>query len=164
MTQTDFLAALPIEIISLFALVIMLADALVERSTRLCQTLSIVGLLGGLAASVYAHITMPGQTAFSGMIVAGGMSTLYDIIFCGAGIMTVLLAREYHWSARSEQVIHSGSHYKSVRSLAQHAGVSERNYDALPLPSPAHRNGPSPSTARAAQIAQQVCVSGRQLM
>ncbi|MCE7935327.1 MAG: NADH-quinone oxidoreductase subunit N [Chlorobi bacterium CHB2] len=95
MTQTDFLAALPIEIISLFALVIMLADALVERSTRLCQTLSIVGLLGGLAASVYAHVTMPGQTAFSGMIVAGGMSTLYDIIFCGAGIMTVLLAREY---------------------------------------------------------------------
>jgi NADH-quinone oxidoreductase subunit N len=94
MNQQDFLAALPIEIVSVFALLVMLADALVVRSTRLCSALSIVGLVAGIVAAVY---TMGGEpiSGFSGMIRTGGMANVYDIIFCGAGIMTVLLARDY---------------------------------------------------------------------
>lgn len=93
MSYNDFLAALPIEIVSVFALFVMLADALVVRSTRICSALSIVGLIAGIVAAVW---TM-GETVsgFGGMIHAGGMSSIFDIIFCGAGIMTVLLARDY---------------------------------------------------------------------
>src|SRR5688572_12263704 len=93
MSYTDFLTALPIEIVSTFALLVMLADALVTRSTRLCSTLSIVGLVGAIAAAVW---TMKEPiSGFSGMIASGGMQNVYDIIFCGGGILTVLLAREY---------------------------------------------------------------------
>jgi NADH-quinone oxidoreductase subunit N len=94
MSYNDFLAALPIEIVSVFALLVMLADALVVRSTRLCSTLSIVGLVAGIVAAVF---TMSGDpiSGFNGMIRTGGMANIYDFIFCGAGIMTVLLARDY---------------------------------------------------------------------
>ncbi len=93
MSQTDFLAASPIEIVSLFALLVMLADALVVRSTRICSVLAILGFVGGIVAALF---TMnENLSGFHGMITAGGMASIYDIIFCGAGIMTVLLARDY---------------------------------------------------------------------
>lgn len=93
MSYTDFLTALPIEIVATFALLVMLTDALVDRSTRLCSTLSIVGLVGAVVAAVW---TM-GEPAsgFNGMIATGGSQNVFDIIFCGGGILTVLLAREY---------------------------------------------------------------------
>jgi NADH-quinone oxidoreductase subunit N len=34
-------------------------------------------------------------SGFDGMIATGGMASVFDIVFCGAGIMTVLLARDY---------------------------------------------------------------------
>lgn len=93
MNQTDLLAASPIEIVSLFALLVMLTDALIVRSTRICSVLSILGFLGGIVAAV---LTMnQNLSGFNGMIYAGGMASIYDIIFCGAGILTVLLARDY---------------------------------------------------------------------
>lgn len=100
MSITDFYAALPIEILSTFALLVMLADALVERSTKLCSTLAMVGFIGAIVATVIPMVvpivgwsgTISG---FNGMIRSGGMSSIYDIIFCGAGIMAVLLAGDY---------------------------------------------------------------------
>ena len=54
---------------------------------------SILGFLGGIVAAV---LTMNDNlSGFNGMIYAGGMASIYDIIFCGAGILTVLLARDY---------------------------------------------------------------------
>lgn len=93
MSYSEFLAALPIEIVSFFALVVMLADALVEKSTRLCSTLSIIGLAtAGVAAALTTDID---RTAFNGMIVSGGTANIYDLIFCVAGILTILLAKDY---------------------------------------------------------------------
>ncbi|MEO5931752.1 MAG: NADH-quinone oxidoreductase subunit N [Candidatus Kapaibacterium sp.] len=90
---SDLLAALPIEIVSLFALIVMLADALVERSTKLCTWLTIIGFVGGIVAAGFTMLwKLPG---FNGMIATGGMPNIYDIIFCGGGIMTVLLSRDY---------------------------------------------------------------------
>ncbi|HVK37910.1 MAG TPA: NADH-quinone oxidoreductase subunit N [Candidatus Kapabacteria bacterium] len=94
MSYTDFFAALPIEIVSIFALLVMLADAFVVRSTRLCATLSIVGLLAGIGAAVWTMLGDP-VSGFNGMIRTGGAANVFDLIFCGAGIMTVLLARDY---------------------------------------------------------------------
>jgi len=93
MSHTDFLAAFPIEIVSVFALLVMLADALIKRSTRICSILAMIGFIGGIVA---AAIDMQWElTGFNGMIHSGGVTGIYDIIFCGAGIMTVLLARGY---------------------------------------------------------------------
>jgi NADH-quinone oxidoreductase subunit N len=93
MSQLDFFAALPIEVVSVFALIVMLADALVVRSTRLCSVLSIVGLVAGIVAAAWTMLEP--RSGFGGMIHSGGMANISDIIFCGAGIRTVLLAREY---------------------------------------------------------------------
>jgi len=93
MISTDLLVALPIEIVSIFALIVMLADALVVRSTKLCAFLTISGFVGGIitaALTLFWNIQ-----GFNGMITIGGMANVYDIIFCGAGLMTVLLARDY---------------------------------------------------------------------
>ncbi len=99
MNQTDLLAALPIEIISLFALVVMLVDALVVRSTKLCATVSVIGFLAAIVASAVTlrpeYLGHQDLDGFNGMIVTGGMVNIYDLIFCGAGIMTVLLAKDY---------------------------------------------------------------------
>src|SRR5262245_20157114 len=100
MSITDFYAALPIEIISAFALLVMLADALVGRSTKLCATLSVLGFVGAIV-SVIVPMVVPVQgwsgtiEGFNGMIHSGGMTAVYDIIFCGAGIIAVLLAGDY---------------------------------------------------------------------
>jgi NADH-quinone oxidoreductase subunit N len=93
MSATDFYAALPIEVVSLFALLVMLADALVERSTKLCAWLAVIGFLGGIGTA--AWLMLADLHGFNGMIKTGGMANIYDIIFCGAAIMTVLLARDY---------------------------------------------------------------------
>ena len=93
MSYSEFLAALPIEIVSFFALVVMLTDALVEKSTRLCSTLAIVGLAtAGVAAAMTSTID---SSAFHRMIVSGGTANVYDLIFAVAGILTILLAKDY---------------------------------------------------------------------
>lgn len=94
MSTFDFYAALPIEVISLMALVVMLAYAFTRPGSRLCAILSIVGLVGGIVAACIT-ILATGLQGFNGMIVGGGMANVYDIIFASAGILTVLLARDY---------------------------------------------------------------------
>jgi NADH-quinone oxidoreductase subunit N len=95
--QYDLLAASPIEIVATFALIVMLVDALVVKSTRLCSVLSIVGLVGGIIAAALTVHPASAEHAhgFGGMINSGGMASIYDFIFCGAGIMTVLLSKDY---------------------------------------------------------------------
>ncbi|MBS1910375.1 MAG: NADH-quinone oxidoreductase subunit N [Bacteroidetes bacterium] len=100
MSQIDLLTALPIEIVSAFALLVMLADALVEKSTKLCSALAVIGFVGGIVAAILPltgaipamHGTMDG---FNGMIRTGGMSAIYDIVFCAAAIIAVLLSTDY---------------------------------------------------------------------
>jgi len=93
MSQNDFLAALPIEIVSVMALVVMLADALSPRNTRLTSILSMLGLIGGIVgACVTIFADLHG---FGGLITGGGTPNVYDIVFCSAGLLTVMLARDY---------------------------------------------------------------------
>ncbi len=93
MLSPDIRAALPIEIVATAALLVMLVDALIGKSTRACAWLSILGLIGGIVAAAWTLTTK--MSGFDGMITSGGMANVFDIIFCTAGIMTILLAREY---------------------------------------------------------------------
>jgi len=93
LNYNDFLVALPIETVAAFSLLVMLADALVGRSTKLCATLAMSGFVAGIITSgltLYYN-----STGFSDMLTSGGMANIYDMIVCAAGIMTVLLARDY---------------------------------------------------------------------
>lgn len=94
MTENDFLTALPIEIVSVMALLIMLVDSFVPRSSRLLSVLSIVGLGGGIVGACVTLLQRE-MLGFGGLIAAGAWRNVFDIIFCTAGILTVLLAREY---------------------------------------------------------------------
>lgn len=94
MTHNDFLVALPIEIVSVMALAIMLVDSFVPRAGRLCSALAIIGLTGGIVGSCVT-ILQHEMTAFGGLVAAGAWRNVFDIIFCSAGILTVLLSREY---------------------------------------------------------------------
>ncbi len=93
MSTTDLLVALPISIVSLTSLLVMLLDAFIVKSTKACATVSILGLLGAIVAAC-ATMTI-GEQGFHGLITTGGMTGIYDIIFCAAGIMTVLISRDY---------------------------------------------------------------------
>lgn len=93
MISQDIWAALPIEIVATAALLVMLFDALIVKSTKVCATIAIVGLLAGIGVAI--GTMNESYTGFNGMIASGGMANVFDIIFCGAGIMTILLAREY---------------------------------------------------------------------
>ena len=93
MSETDFLAIAPITTVAVFSLIVMLVDALVKKNTSLMQTLSVIGLVAGIGVAVW---TLPQDVnGFNGLVKGGGMANLFDIIFCGAAILTVLLAKEY---------------------------------------------------------------------
>lgn len=93
MSESDFLAIAPITTVAVFALIAMLADALAKRNPVMMQGISLVGLLGGIGMAIW---TMPMDlVGFGGLLRGGGISSLFDILFCAAAIMTILLARDY---------------------------------------------------------------------
>ena len=93
MSYTDFLAIAPITTVAVFSLIVMVVDALLKKSTGPCEALAIIGLLGGIGMAVW---TMPEDVSgFTGLVKAGGMINLFDIIFCGAALLTIFLARDY---------------------------------------------------------------------
>ncbi|MCE2503937.1 MAG: NADH-quinone oxidoreductase subunit N [Chlorobi bacterium] len=93
MSEHDFLAIAPITTVAVFSLIVMLVDALVKKNTSLMQTLSVVGLLGGIGVAIW---TLPKSlNGFNGLVAGGGMTNLFDILFCSAGILTVFLAKDY---------------------------------------------------------------------
>lgn len=94
MTENDFLTALPIEIVSVMALVLMLVDSFVPRSSRILSVLSILALSGGIVGSCVTLLQRE-MHGFGGLIATGAWRNVFDIIFCTAGILTVLLARDY---------------------------------------------------------------------
>lgn len=93
MSATDFLAIAPITIVAALSLIVMLSDALVKRSTGLLQGLSILGLLGGVGAAIWT--VEKDLSGFNGLVAGGGMISLFDMLFCVAAILTILLAKDY---------------------------------------------------------------------
>ena len=93
MSEHDFLAIAPITTVAVFSLIVMLVDALVKKNASLMQTLSVIGLLGGIGVAIW---TLPEDlNGFNGLVAGGGMANLFDILFCSAGILTVFLAKDY---------------------------------------------------------------------
>ncbi|MFZ1572223.1 MAG: hypothetical protein WAT89_05740, partial [Candidatus Kapaibacterium sp.] len=66
MNQQDLIISLPILIVSTFAVIVMVLDALVKNSTKLCTSVSVIGLLLTLA-SAFMNINLTG-IAMNGMV------------------------------------------------------------------------------------------------
>jgi NADH-quinone oxidoreductase subunit N len=90
----ELLGSLPLVVIWLALGAVGIAiQAFVRNNTRLVFgyyifTLALTGVLSLLHAG---HIA----TAFSGMVNVGGFANYFDVLFCGAGIMSMLAARPY---------------------------------------------------------------------
>jgi NADH-quinone oxidoreductase subunit N len=92
-TGSDLLGILAVGIVSVTALIAMLAGVFLKNSARLVMWLGLAGMAGGFAA---AWGTYPSAgTAFGGMILAGGYASFFGMLILCAGILTFLLASDY---------------------------------------------------------------------
>ncbi|TAK25544.1 MAG: NADH-quinone oxidoreductase subunit N [Chloroflexota bacterium] len=102
----DFGAMSPSIVVIVAALVVLLAGLfLPERAKGTLATLSIVGLIGGLVATLVAG--QAGVTGANGMLVLDGFAVFIGVIILGAGIVTVLLSDGYV----GRQAISTGEYY-----------------------------------------------------
>lgn len=97
----DLLGSLPLVVIWLALGAVGIAiQAFVRNNTRLVFgyyifTLALTGILAILHAGYKS-------TAFSGMVNVGGFANYFDVLFCGAGIMSMLAARTYLQREKAE--------------------------------------------------------------
>ncbi len=82
----------PEAFILIFGMVILLLGGLI-RSRSLSFYLSLIGLIGGLIL-VINQWDMP-QSGYFGMVQVDNFAVFFDIIFLAAGIITILMARNY---------------------------------------------------------------------
>lgn len=89
----EMLAVAPVVLIGILATGVMLLDALIRQSTRISFWVSLVGLV---ATAIAGIATLPASgTVFAGMLRAGKIAALFDILLSLAGILTILAARPY---------------------------------------------------------------------
>jgi NADH-quinone oxidoreductase subunit N len=89
----DLAATAPLTIVSLTALVALLIDAFVPRSSKLLFWVAIAGLAAALATALVA---LPDRGyAYSGMVTVGGYASFLAVIFCVSGILSMLFSAGY---------------------------------------------------------------------
>ena len=88
-TSTDAIRFLPEIILSVFATLLMVLDpVLSKRWSNAFGHISILALIGGIAAAFYAYGD-PGP-AFGGLLMVDGFATFFRVLVMGVGILTVL--------------------------------------------------------------------------
>ncbi len=93
-TSAEFLRVLPETILISAATLLMILEAVLSRRwQRAFGHLSILALLAGIAASVYAYGS-PGS-AFNGMLMVDRFATFFRVLVMSAGILTVLASYRY---------------------------------------------------------------------
>jgi NADH-quinone oxidoreductase subunit N len=91
--ESDYYAALPLLTIWLVLQFTLVLDALIKEKRQQLFTYASIGLL---LTAVGAIITFSSDTiGFMGMITTGGYACFFDVLFCLAGVMTLLSAQPY---------------------------------------------------------------------
>lgn len=91
--QQEFLLSAPLLFLSIMATALMVIDALIKKSSKVTFTVSWVSLL--VTAALSSLTLTKSGTAFNGMITLGSFGAFFDILFCTAGVLTLLAARPY---------------------------------------------------------------------
>jgi len=94
----DILLLGPILVVSFVALIVLVLEALMERTETLNCWISIVGLAVGIG--VAANGIAVSRPVFDGMLTTGGYASYCAIVFCLAGMLSVMLSKHYIKKAR----------------------------------------------------------------
>ncbi|MBI5021082.1 MAG: NADH-quinone oxidoreductase subunit N [Ignavibacteriales bacterium] len=91
--SSELFAIAPLISLTIVSLIVLLTEALVKQSERLSYWISIIGLF---VTSYLAIVTMPLRgTVLNSMIIIGGYSSYFSIIFCSAALFTIIFSKEY---------------------------------------------------------------------
>lgn len=101
----DVFLIAPISIVSLTALVVLTIESLGDKTEGLNCWISIVGLIAAIVAAAPSLVNS--GTAFAGMVTTGGYSSFFSILFCLAGLLSVMISESY---IRKENIEH-GEYY-----------------------------------------------------
>ena len=106
----DILLTAPLTILIITTIVVLVAEATREKSDAFTPWFSIAGLIAASAAA-FSSIDLPG-TAYAGMVNTGGYADYFAIVFCVAGILTIMLSPKYI----RQQGIELGEYYALLLS------------------------------------------------
>jgi NADH-quinone oxidoreductase subunit N len=104
----DFLAAGPVTIIAILALLVVTIEALKDHSEAVTSWLTIAGFAASGAAGL-ATLGMTGKV-FAGMLTTGGYASYFEFVFSVSGVLCVMLSRSYI----RKQGINHGEYYTLV--------------------------------------------------
>jgi NADH-quinone oxidoreductase subunit N len=101
----DIVAIGPITVVSLLSLVVLVIESLHDRTEVVNCWVSILGLAFGMGVAL--NSLAPAGKAFGGMVNTGGFASYFAVVFCIAGIFSVMLSKSY---IRKEGIEH-GEYY-----------------------------------------------------
>ena len=104
----DVISSGPLTVIAVTAIVVLVVESLNDRTEGLNAWLSILGLL--LAIGVALGSMGTSGTAYTGMLTTGGYASYFSIVFCLAGLLTVMLSQSY---IKKEGIEH-GEYYSLI--------------------------------------------------
>lgn len=95
----DLLYGLPLTLISASCLVTIALSAILKNNTKVIFAVSIAGLVLTLTAALFPF---KHGVIFQGMIRVGVLPSFFDILFCGAALLTAIVSRAYYQRLRAE--------------------------------------------------------------
>ena len=104
----DLLASGPITLVSLVAVLVLVVEALKDKTETATFALSLAGL-GGAFVWALADISYTG-TAYGGMLSTGRYAHFFDMVFAASGALTVMLSRSY----TAREGIEHGEYYALI--------------------------------------------------
>ncbi|MFA6542156.1 MAG: NADH-quinone oxidoreductase subunit N [Bacteroidota bacterium] len=104
-TTTDLIGSSPVLTIGLFSLIAIVVNAVMKQSQKIIFAICAVGMAGAMGFAMYLFPV--NETAFSDMLLVGGYSSFYDVLFLGIGIASMVLALPY----LEKEQYHYGEYY-----------------------------------------------------
>ncbi len=89
----DLFTILPILIVTITALVVVIIEAAIRKSSNISYLVSIFGLL--IAAGFAIDTLSDNGTSFFNMVNVGGYGSFFGIMFIGAALYTIILSKDY---------------------------------------------------------------------
>ena len=89
----DVLATGPFTVVAVFALIVFLLESLISRTEEVTFWTSIAGLV--LAMGLAFQSIGSAGVAYAGMVTTGGYASYFAVVFCIAGILSILLSKSY---------------------------------------------------------------------
>ena len=93
MNTAELLAIAPITTLTLLSIIILVVEALVQKSEKISFWVSVIGLTICMILSL-ATLDLTG-TVFNKMLTVGGLGNLFGALFCIAALLTIILSRDY---------------------------------------------------------------------